>query len=322
MKSVRTKLIASILICSLFTSVLIGMIAISNSVRTAGKDAMTMMQLTGQKKTEEINSTIQKIEQSVDTLSEVAMSNFDYDSFRQSKDYADTYTETVQQAVLDFANHTNGAVTAYLRYNPDYSNPTSGVFAQRQSVDSELQCLTPTDFSMYDESDVEHVGWYYTPIKTKKPTWMMPYLNKNISVYMISYVIPLFKFDTEIGVVGVDIDFDYLTREIASIRLFDNDYAFLADKNGNILFHPSIPKGHPFTLPENSLFIHNKLENGMDLTFVIPKESMDRIAEIQASAKSTLFEGRDLYLLDAVDVGEYAHGKATKRSLIALEFGL
>ena len=77
MKSVRTKLIASILICSLFTSVLIGVIAISNSVRTAGKDAMTMMQLTGQKKTEEINSTIQKIEQSVDTLSEVAMSNFD-----------------------------------------------------------------------------------------------------------------------------------------------------------------------------------------------------------------------------------------------------
>jgi len=150
MKSVRTKLIASILICSLFTSVLIGVIAISNSVRTAGKDAMTMMQLTGQKKTEEINSTIQKIEQSVDTLSEVAMSNFDYDSFRQSKDYADTYTETVQQAVLDFANHTNGAVTVYLRYNPNYSNPTSGVFAQRQSVDSELQCLTPTDFSMYD----------------------------------------------------------------------------------------------------------------------------------------------------------------------------
>ena len=150
MKSVRTKLIASILICSLFTSVLIGVIAISNSVRTAGKDAMTMMQLTGQKKTEEINSTIQKIEQSVDTLSEVAMSNFDYDSFRQSKDYADTYTETIQQAVLDFANHTNGAVTAYLRYNPNYSNPTSGVFAQRQSVDSDLQCLTPTDFSMYD----------------------------------------------------------------------------------------------------------------------------------------------------------------------------
>lgn len=50
MKSVRAKLIASILICSLFTSVLIGVLAISNSARTAGKDAMTKMQLTGQKK--------------------------------------------------------------------------------------------------------------------------------------------------------------------------------------------------------------------------------------------------------------------------------
>lgn len=39
MKSVRAKLIASILICSLFTSVLIGVLAISNSARTAGKDA-------------------------------------------------------------------------------------------------------------------------------------------------------------------------------------------------------------------------------------------------------------------------------------------
>lgn len=119
MKSVRTKLIASILICSLYIGADRGDCNFK-FVRTAGKDAMTMMQLTGQKKTEEINSTIQKIEQSVDTLSEVAMSNFDYDSFRQSKDYADTYTETVQQAVLDFANHTNGAVTVYLRYNPNY----------------------------------------------------------------------------------------------------------------------------------------------------------------------------------------------------------
>ena len=244
MKSVRTKLIASILICSLFTSVLIGVIAISNSVRTAGKDAMTMMQLTGQKKTEEINSTIQKIEQSVDTLSEVAMSNFDYDSFRQSKDYADTYTETVQQAVLDFANHTNGAVTVYLRYNPNYSNPTSGVFAQRQSVDSELQCLTPTDFSMYDESDVEHVGWYYLPVQAKEAIWMSPYMNENINIYMISYVVPLFAEDgTSIGIVGMDIDFSQITGMVEKTKAFSTGYSFLYKPDGSIMYHPEMENG-------------------------------------------------------------------------------
>ena len=243
MKSVRTKLIASILICSLFTSVLIGVIAISNSVRTAGKDAMTMMQLTGQKKTEEINSTIQKIEQSVDTLSEVAMSNFDYDSFRQSKDYADTYTETVQQAVLDFANHTNGAVTVYLRYNPNYSNPTSGVFAQRQSVDSELQCLTPTDFSMYDESDVEHVGWYYVPVENGAPLWMDPYLNGNVNIYMISYVVPLYVDGESVGIIGMDIDFSQITGMVEKTKAFSTGYSFLYKPDGSIMYHPEMENG-------------------------------------------------------------------------------
>ena len=240
MKSVRTKLIASI--------------AISNSVRTAGKDAMTMMQLTGQKKTEEINSTIQKIEQSVDTLSEVAMSNFDYDSFRQSKDYADTYTETVQQAVLDFANHTNGAVTVYLRYNPNYSNPTSGVFAQRQSVDSELQCLTPTDFSMYDESDVEHVGWYYLPVQAKEAIWMSPYMNENINIYMISYVVPLFAEDgTSIGIVGMDIDFSQITDLVDETTVYQSGYAFLTDASGSIMHHKNVDEGTVITDLDSSL---------------------------------------------------------------------
>lgn len=220
MKSVRTKLIASILICSLFTSVLIGVIAISNSVRTAGKDAMTMMQLTGQKKTEEINSTIQKIEQSV----------------------------------LDFANHTNGAVTAYLRYNPNYSNPTSGVFAQRQSVDSELQCLTPTDFSMYDESDVEHVGWYYLPVQAKKAIWMSPYMNENINIYMISYVVPLFAEDgTSIGIVGMDIDFSQITDLVDETTVYQSGYAFLTDASGSIMHHKNVDEGTVITDLDSSL---------------------------------------------------------------------
>lgn len=215
---------------------------------------MTMMQLTGQKKTEEINSTIQKIEQSVDTLSEVAMSNFDYDSFRQSKDYADTYTETVQQAVLDFANHTNGAVTAYLRYNPDYSNPTSGVFAQRQSVDSELQCLTPTDFSMYDESDVEHVGWYYLPVQAKEAIWMSPYMNENINIYMISYVVPLFAEDgTSIGIVGMDIDFSQITDLVDETKVYQSGYAFLTDASAAVMYHKNADEGTKLSDLDSSL---------------------------------------------------------------------
>lgn len=51
---------------------------------------------------------------------------------------------------------------------------------------------------------------------------------------------------------------------------------------------------------------------------IIPKESMDKAREIRATAESTLFKGSDLYLLDSIDVGEYAYGPETKRELIKL----
>lgn len=326
MKSVRAKLIASILICSLFTSVLIGVLVISNSARTAGKDAMTKMQLTGQKKAEEINSTIQKIEQSVDTLSEVAMSNFDYDSFRQSKDYADTYTETVQQAVLDFANHTNGAVTVYLRYNPNYSNPTSGVFAQRQSVDGELQCLTPTDFSMYDESDVEHVGWYYLPVQAKEAIWMSPYMNENINIYMISYVVPLFAEDgTSIGIVGMDIDFSQITDLVDETKVYQSGYAFLTDASAAVMYHKNADEGTKLSDLDSSLsksadfigddgnqgktmdysyknvnkkFAFYNLDNGMKLVLTAPVSEI--YSEAYGLAKMIIFAMIVAFILSAV----------------------
>ena len=49
---------------------------------------------------------------------------------------------------------------------------------------------------------------------------------------------------------------------------------------------------------------------------IIPKESLDKAREIRATAQSTLFKGSDLYLLDSIDVGEYAYGPETKRTLI------
>lgn len=254
MKSIRKKMIVSILICSLFTAVLIGVIAICNSAKAAGSDALTNMQLTGQKKAEEINSTIQKISQSVDTLSEVALSKFDYASFTKDKKYADEYTKEVQQTVLDFANHTEGAVTVYLRYNPDYSNPTSGVFAQRQSVDSDLQCLTPTDFSMYEEGDVEHVGWYYLPVQAGEAIWMSPYMNENVNIYMISYVVPLFAKDgASIGVIGMDIDFSQITDLVDATQIYTSGYAFLTDANGAVMHHKDAEEGTELASLDSSL---------------------------------------------------------------------
>lgn len=187
---------------------------------------------------EELDSMILRIEQSVDSLSDTVMMNFESDKFIQSKQYADTYTEQILESVFQFASHTEGAITAYVRYNPEYSNPTSGCFLTRDSIEQEFQAVTPTDFSMYDEDDVAHVGWYYTPVKNGGAMWMEPYLNENINVYMISYVVPLYSESGEsIGIVGMDIDFSQITEMVDQTSIYESGYAFLTNADGVIMHH-------------------------------------------------------------------------------------
>lgn len=52
---------------------------------------------------------------------------------------------------------------------------------------------------------------------------------------------------------------------------------------------------------------------------IVPKEATDKAKEIRAGAEKTLFKGSDLYLLDSIDVGEYAYGPELKRELIKLQ---
>ena len=221
-----------------------------------------------------IDNRLKSVEQYVNTLN-IAISGM-IDSAEQLTDPKELnkITEESRELIRLTIGNTEKVVAAYLRFSPRLTPPTSGVFMAKTSADHDLQFTEPTDFSKYSPDDIEHVGWYYIPIKTNRPIWMSPYQNKNIGIYMISYIIPIFKSDKAIGVVGVDIDFDYLTREIASIHFFDNDYAYLSDKSDNALFHPSIPKGQKVTQPENSVLIQNKLTNGMNLTFVIPQSSI------------------------------------------------
>lgn len=50
---------------------------------------------------------------------------------------------------------------------------------------------------------------------------------------------------------------------------------------------------------------------------IVPKEATDRAAAIRTTAReTTLFKGADLYLLDTVDVGDYAWGPDIKREMI------
>lgn len=243
MKSIRMKITFAIVLCSLITASIISLLSISDTRGLTNAAAEKELVLTCENTGEEINALISRIEQSVNTLSDIAMGKLDFSVFKDNNVYVTEYTNGILEDFYTFSEHTDGAITSYIRYNPKFTEPTSGIFLTRNDTQSAFESVTPTDFSMYDPSDVAHVGWYYLPVENKAPLWMDPYLNANINVYMISYVIPLYEDGTSVGIIGMDIDFGQLTSLVDDSTAFDTGYSFVVSSTGNVLYHKEIESG-------------------------------------------------------------------------------
>ena len=243
MKSIRMKITVAIVVCSLITASIISLLSISDTRDLSNAAAEKELVLTCENTGEEIDALISRIEQSVDTLSDIAMKRMEFSRFKNNNAYVSKYTKDLLEDFNTFAEHTDGAITAYIRYNPEFTEPTSGIFLTRNDTQSAFDSVTPTDFSMYDPSDVAHVGWYYLPVANKAPLWMDPYLNANINVYMISYVVPLYENGTSVGIIGMDIDFSQLTSLADKAIAFDTGYSFIVSSAGNVLYHKEIESG-------------------------------------------------------------------------------
>lgn len=254
MKSIKGKVLLGIIFCSLVSSLLIAVLTISYSRNISNADAKKELELMCQNKAEEINGQISRIQQSVDTLYEISMERLDFSKFPNNNEYIKEYTDSLLKDFFKFAENTEGAVCAYIRYNPDFTEPTSGIFLTRADTNSEFESVTPTDFSMYEKDDLAHVGWYYIPVENKAPLWMEPYLNANVNIYMISYVIPIYVGDTSVGIIGMDIDFRKLTDTVDSAAALDSGYAFLTNSDGIVMHHRDIAVGEDLNTYEDGAY--------------------------------------------------------------------
>ena len=300
MKSIRIKIILGILLCSLMTAAIVGVLSIRSTMQIAEKDATENMINQSAALANEMNSTISRVEQSVNILADIVQSSISERRFFGDANYADAFTLEVIDQVHRFAEHTDGAITCYIRYNPEFSNPTSGCFLTRNSLTEPFTEATPTDFTMYDPTDLEHVGWYYVPVNNGAPLWMDPYLNSNINVYMISYVVPFYAQDgTSMGIIGMDISFPLITDLVDSADLFKTGYGFIAKPDGTILYHKDHDQGTDLSTLDPSLanvtnslsleesktmdysyqkvpkfMVTNPLNNGMVLALTAPKSEI------------------------------------------------
>lgn len=242
-KSIQTKIITLILVGILFSSLTVGSLGIYSFNVELEKSVVSTMNLTCQEKAEELNSILGRIEQSTEVMSILAMNHLE--SFEQLQEdvYRDTYVEHLCNAAYDIAVNTEGAIGIYLRLNPEIAGPLEGFYWLTDKDTGELKIEQNTDISLYSQDDKEHVGWYYEPVMAGKAIWLDPYENQNIYRTIVSYVIPIYKDNQLVGIVGMDVDWSYITDVVDEIAIYETGYAFLTDEDFHIVHSKEFETG-------------------------------------------------------------------------------
>lgn len=261
----------------------------------------------------DLNSEMESIEQTVKVISSYVMNQLTSVDKSELKNAISYQTnEKLANFLENAALSTENSISIYVRYNPEIYSPTAGIFYVRNE-DNTFSLTEPTDISLYSPDDREHVAWWYEPLAAKKPIWLKPYNNQNINNELISYIIPLYKDDILICIIGMDLNLEKLKSEIETIQigtcggiaLLDDEYKTITNSPLTNLLTPefvetlkqyeiqtkendvnnlmnSIPKifSQKFD-KENNFFISCRtLRNGMNLIFFTPK---DRIYNIRNS---------------------------------------
>lgn len=261
----------------------------------------------------DLNSEMESIEQTVKVISSYVMNQLTSVDKSELKNAISYQTnEKLANFLENAALSTENSISIYVRYNPEIYSPTAGIFYVRNE-DNTFSLTEPTDISLYSPDDREHVAWWYEPLAAKKPIWLKPYNNQNINNELISYIIPLYKDDILICIIGMDLNLEKLKSEIETIQigtcggiaLLDDEYKTITNSPLTNLLTPefvetlkqyeiqtkendvnnlinSIPKIFSKKFDkENNFFISCRtLRNGMNLIFFTPK---DRIYNIRNS---------------------------------------
>ena len=272
--SIRFRFLATVIVAMLAITVFVGGVSIYEVDNYILKQSESFVSVTCVNEAEKINNSLENMEKTAKIMESYLMDFFNSVEDIENRDIQEKVIENAHLMFVDVTNHisTDGAVSYYFRFDPAISDNKSGLFYSKLNGSDEFVSLEPTDLSIYEKDDVEHVGWFWQPYEAQKPVWMKPYYNKNNDVLMISYVIPMYYGEKFIGVVGIDFDYMVLEDQVQEIKIYDNGFAHLEIDDVIISDNKFEPDS------KNYMHASKELVNGMSLVL---SASYDDIRQIR-----------------------------------------
>ncbi len=233
LSSIRTRttlLTVCAIVAAMTIATLLGVFAIRNIGNSDSDQKLLLLCETGEK---DLNYYFNSVEKYVSTVSSYAESDLKETASGQMSQHL----ERVKDFFSKIIYQSTDVLTYYYRIDPSVSSTDQGFWYVNLDGNG-FQEHEVTDITGYDTENTSELVWFTVPKATGKAIWLPPYITDNLGVRVISYNIPIFRNDRFIGVIGIEIDYSTMAREVDHITLYHDGYAFINDENGSIIYHP------------------------------------------------------------------------------------
>ncbi len=210
---------------------------LSENIRLIKHHFDETVKLEAEKKTFELNTVFGNTEKAVHEAENFILKTIDEERLLVDADYKEAYMEELAEELTRLANRTEITVTTYFRLKMEKYGGTAGIFLE--NTKNGFVSVAPTDLTLFSPTDINQVGWYHIPLWKGEPIWLQPYENTNINVNMISYVIPVYKNNAFLGVVGFDITLATIKNILDNLTLEDSMGLLIGEEN-NLIYSTNL----------------------------------------------------------------------------------
>ena len=233
MHSIRTKLTAVSISAIIITTIIVTTFAVVGFRSIGVNSAEQMIMLLCEAGQKNLDSYLSDVEQEVNTISAYVEEDLDGMADENLELHLGHASEFFRKVVY----RTGGIMTYYFRIDPTVSEKVKGFWFVKNE-DGSFSEHEVTDITLYDTEDTSKLVWFTVPKATGKGVWLHPYITDNLDVRVISYNTPVYYEGRFVGVIGIELDYSFLSELVNNITLFENGYAFVNDAQGNLIYHP------------------------------------------------------------------------------------
>ncbi|WBW98712.1 methyl-accepting chemotaxis protein [Oceanirhabdus sp. W0125-5] len=232
MKKIANKIALAIGLCVFVSVFIIGIMSYEKSKSLLRVEAGGYLkQLVGNYKAD-LESELDEVKLLTNNLENLIVSNMDLERAKNDPEYMEQFKDDILKEFIGTIE-VFGKRSGWVVFDSKVlkGGHTIEIFEQEEKL------VRNAEYDVY-EANEDKSDWWKEPME-KGEYWSEPYFWKSWNADIITYSKKLVLDGEVIGVIGSEVFFQDLKDSVSKVRIYDNGYMTLMDKEFNFLYHPN-----------------------------------------------------------------------------------